>query len=501
MDHAPLLRYCVVGTGHAPWEERVRAGEWLARIRSLGLDVTAFQTYDPTADKGRGAFVDTPAALVWRWVEAYWGRAGACPGAWDLDRDTRAAFAAEVPGFTADVAQTLLTYLTGFATIAPDPAGFDIALRATQREHDVQFVRSRITQAASLCLQDPEAAAAILAETKLPTGGIQVVSLKRDLAPTLWERYREGQRTPVQTVRTGYLQYDQRTHGFWPGDMVMIIGRSSFGKSFLSNDIERRAMEAGKDVLHVSGEMTTQHSESRIAGLTLNIDPALIRRFDVGSAEAEQRLAALAEQWAHTADGPGDLLFIDRCRGLTCNQLHDIFQQTEHRRMRRIDLLVIDPIYALKPNEAQRTREEQFSEIARNVKELAMRLERPVIVTHQRNRPSKEGGGEGFSTGGDLVRYADAMVDEADTLLDVLPQPDHRVEVLVRKQRGGENNWSFHLLVDLTRGLIAEDAAEVQALEQARHTARAQAVAFTPPPPTTAWAPSPNGAVWTPEAP
>lgn len=443
MDHVLLLRYVIEGRDTPEWEQRVRDGEWLSRARLAGVTPTTFQRFD----LGREALVDTVQGYVWRAVEAYLTEYHAAPTFEALDRTVCSQY--DHGRLSQDEAQTLRNLLGEVSAARPQPEGFDYALEETLAQAGRAVVSHAIFQATKVLQDDPGAALDLLRDVEWKAGGADIVSVK-EAAETRWDLYQQRSHSGPDSIPTGFWQVDDRTGGLWPGDFALVAARSSVGKSFTLCAMALRQMQLGWFPLVVAAEMHRDQYLARLEGLASGIDPKWIRLGCIPTADLPRYQAALEE-----LRNPqyGDIDIVDYTQAYRVNQLADLVRMVEDKHQRKVTMVMVDPLYRLRPNRERRGGQEweTIRDISVDVKSLAGHLGIPFFATHQLNKTE----GRNPNVGIEGLREGDAIGYELDTLW-IAVQKDDVIEYRVKKDRSGEAEWTFLLRVDLSRGLIAE---------------------------------------------
>lgn len=178
---------------------------------------------------------------------------------------------------------------------------------------------------------------------------------------------------------TGFADLDSMTGGMHAGDLIIVAGRPSMGKTALAINIAENVGLAGGAVLVFSLEM----SDTQIAMRNLAaIGSASIQRVRSGG--------MTDEEWDGITAAMGRLyeskLWIDDAAGLSAAQMH-----ARSRRIKRqhgLDLVVIDYLQLMTAD--GNNRNEQLGEITRRVKLMARDLGVPVILLSQLSRKVEE---------------------------------------------------------------------------------------------------------------
>ncbi|AZG14228.1 MULTISPECIES: replicative DNA helicase [Cupriavidus] len=250
------------------------------------------------------------------------------------------------------------------------------------------------------------------------------------------ELYHRDTTTDVTGVPTGFIDLDRMTSGMQPGDLIIVAGRPSMGKTAFSLNIgEHVAVEQGLPVAVFSMEMAGVQLAMRMLGSVGRLDQHRLRT---------GRL--LDEDWprlTHSIQRMNDAqLFIDETPALNPMEL-----RARSRRLARqcgqLGLIIIDYLQLMSGSGSGENRATEISEISRSLKGLAKELNCPVIALSQLNR-SLEQRPNKRPVMSDL-RESGAIEQDADVILfiyrDEVYNPDSQdkgtAEIIIGKQRNG----------------------------------------------------------------
>ena len=249
--------------------------------------------------------------------------------------------------------------------------------------------------------------------------------------------YNRDNPSDVTGVPTGFTDLDRMTSGMQPGDLVIIAGRPSMGKTSLAMNIaEFVAVENHLPVGVFSMEMGAAQLVMRMLGSVGRLDQHKVRT---------GRLAD--EDWRKLTDAVGKLndapVHIDETPALNALELRARARRL-HRQYGKLGLIVVDYLQLMSASTQGENRATEISEISRSLKALAKELNVPVIALSQLNRgleqrPNKR------PVMSDL-RESGAIEQDADVILFIYrdevyfpDKPESRgvAEVIIGKQRNG----------------------------------------------------------------
>ncbi len=252
------------------------------------------------------------------------------------------------------------------------------------------------------------------------------------------ERIREKD-SRISGIPTGFEDLDNLTSGLHPGELVIIAGRPSMGKtSFANNIVDRVGVRMGRPTGLFSLEVTKEQVVQNLLCIHGLIDAQRLRRGMLNSEEMEKLRGAAALLY----EAP---VYIDDTQGLTTLALRH-----KARRLVKnfgVELVIVDYLQLMETEFSKRseTRQQEISRISRSLKGLARELEIPVVALSQLNR-SVEQRDDHRPRMSDL-RESGAIEQDADVVIMLHreeyyltnPGPDvkGRAEIIVAKQRNG----------------------------------------------------------------
>jgi replicative DNA helicase len=251
--------------------------------------------------------------------------------------------------------------------------------------------------------------------------------------------YHQENKSDVTGVPTGYVDLDEKTAGLQAGDLIIVAGRPSMGKTALAlNMAEHVAVDNGLPVAIFSMEMGATQLAMRLLGSIARVDQHKMRTGRL--ADDEWSRLSTAMERLHNAP-----IFIDETGALNSLEL-----RSRARRMRRqygkLGLVLVDYLQLMSASNDGGTenRATEISEISRGLKALAKELQVPVIALSQLSR-AVEQRNDKRPMMSDL-RESGAIEQDADVILFIYrdevyfpekPESKGRAEVIIGKQRNG----------------------------------------------------------------
>ena len=239
-------------------------------------------------------------------------------------------------------------------------------------------------------------------------------------------------------IPTGFKDLDKMTAGLQRGDLIIIAGRPSMGKTtFAMNIAESVALRAKLPVAVFSLEMPARSLVLRMMSSLGGIDQSALRKGDIQGEDGRRRLSSAISR---LQDAP---IYIDDGSNLTASEL-----RTRVRRLKSevgdLGLVLVDYLQLMQlPDGKNDNRAALVGEISRALKLLAKEMNVPVIALSQlsrqvETRPNKR------PVMAD-IRESGAIEQDADVILFVYrdevyhaESPDKGIaEIIIGKQRNG----------------------------------------------------------------
>ena len=242
----------------------------------------------------------------------------------------------------------------------------------------------------------------------------------------------------VTGIPTGFDDLDKMTSGFQGGDLIIVAGRPSMGKTAFSINIaENVALDTGLPVAIFSMEMASTQLAMRMIGSVGRLDQHKMRTGKLEDEDWERLAAALGK----LNEAP---IFIDEGAGLSSFDVRARARRL-HRQCGKLGLIVVDylQLMAAPAGRQGENRATEISEISRSLKALAKELDVPVVALSQLNR-SVEQRPDKRPVMSDL-RESGAIEQDADLILFIYrdevynsDSPDKgTAEIIIAKQRNG----------------------------------------------------------------
>jgi replicative DNA helicase len=240
----------------------------------------------------------------------------------------------------------------------------------------------------------------------------------------------------ITGVPTGFHDLDEKTSGLQPGDMIVVAGRPSMGKTaFALNIAEHVAVDMGLPVALFSLEMPGAQLAMRMLSSIGRLDQLRVRTGRLNDEEWQRLTYALGR----LNDAP---VHIDETGGINAVDLRARARRL-YRQCGKLGLIVVDYLQLMSSTRDGENRATEIAEISRSIKSLAKELHVPVVALSQLNR-ELEKRNDKRPVMSDL-RESGAIEQDADLILFLYrdevyntDSPDKgSAEVIIGKHRNG----------------------------------------------------------------
>jgi replicative DNA helicase len=269
-------------------------------------------------------------------------------------------------------------------------------------------------------------------------GFVHINPLLTQVVEKIQELHDRDNPSDITGVPSGFIDLDQKTSGMHPGDLIIVAGRPSMGKTaFALNIAEYVAVETGLPVGVFSMEMGGTQLAQRMLASIGRLNSQSLRTGRMNDDEWSRLSFALGK--LHEAP-----IYIDETGGLSPANLRARARRLARQYGGKLGLLVIDYIQLMSGNKQGENRATEVSEISRAIKALAKELHVPIIALSQLSRKVEERTDKRPMMSD--LRESGAIEQDADVILMMYrdeyynrENPDNKgmAEVIIGKQRNG----------------------------------------------------------------
>ncbi len=240
----------------------------------------------------------------------------------------------------------------------------------------------------------------------------------------------------VTGVPTGFIEFDRRTAGLQPADLIVIAGRPSMGKTAFSLNIAQHVgIQVGRPVAIFSLEMSKEQLVLRMLCAEARIDSSKLRTGFLSR-----------EDWPRLTKAAGTLsearIYIDDAPAQSSLDI-----RAKARRLRAelddLALIIIDYLQLMQGRSRSENRQQEISEITRALKALAKELQVPVVALSQLSRAVEQRKPprpqlSDLRESGAIEQDADVVaLIYRDELYDENSDAKGIAEIIIGKQRNG----------------------------------------------------------------
>ena len=237
-------------------------------------------------------------------------------------------------------------------------------------------------------------------------------------------------------LATGFRELDQMTSGLQPSDLIIVAARPSMGKTALCLTLAQNAAILEQAVVAIfSLEMSKEQLVMRMLSSEARVDA---HRFRTGY--------LTRDEWGRLAESIGTLseakIFIDDTPGISVLEM-----RAKTRRLaaeqKKLDLIVVDYLQLMSGSRRTESRQQEVSQISRELKGLAKELNVPVVALSQLSR-APEARNPPKPLMSDL-RESGSIEQDADVVAFIYREEYYKpaeenagvAEILISKQRNG----------------------------------------------------------------
>jgi len=243
----------------------------------------------------------------------------------------------------------------------------------------------------------------------------------------------------VTGISTGFTKLDEFTSGLHRGDLFILAGRPSMGKTALALSIARHvALRLQQTVAVFSLEMSKESLLNRLVCSVAHVDS---QKFRAGYLNRDER-RKLSEGLHQIVDSP---LYIDDSTNIHLMEMHAQLRRLQAERKQELGLVVVDYLQLMTGRGRFENRNQEVSALSRGMKLLAKELKVPMLVLSQLSRAVETRQGDRRPQLSDL-RESGSIEQDADLVGFVFREEVYKkddeslrgqAELIIAKQRNG----------------------------------------------------------------
>lgn len=261
--------------------------------------------------------------------------------------------------------------------------------------------------------------------------------------------FRYKNKGKIHGLPYGFDNLDRLTNGMHKGELIVVAGRPSMGKSAFAGNILENACLAGFSAMFFSLEMDKNNVIDRMFASRGMMDYGNIRSGNIEQTDfyRMQKAAASVSEFKMLVDDTPAI------------SIREIRSKARKQKRDGLDLVIIDYLQLMTiPRGESRTL--AVGEVSRGLKQLARELEIPVVLLSQLNRgvdsrPDKRPVMSDLRDSGEIEQDADVILfpfrpaaycqkckDKVNDAEHSLLEHQSKAEIIIEKQRNGERNVS-----------------------------------------------------------
>ncbi|HEX8180354.1 MAG TPA: replicative DNA helicase [Pyrinomonadaceae bacterium] len=261
----------------------------------------------------------------------------------------------------------------------------------------------------------------------------------KPVAENILEKVQEmsGRNAMLTGLTTGFTELDRLTSGLQPSDLIIVAARPSMGKTSLCLTLaQNSAIQAGAVVGVFSLEMSKESLVMRMLCSEAHVDA---HRFRSGFLNREE--------WGRLAGALGTLaeakIFIDDTPGISVLEMRAKARRLKAEQ-KQLDLIIVDYMQLMSGSSRRvESRQQEVSQISRELKGLAKELNVPLVALSQLSR-APESRSDHRPQLSDL-RESGSIEQDADLVAFIFREEQYNrteenaglAEIIIAKQRNG----------------------------------------------------------------
>jgi len=259
-------------------------------------------------------------------------------------------------------------------------------------------------------------------------------------------------------ITSGYPRIDDLTGGWGKGELIVILGRTGVGKSILALNFAYHAYMNRCNVIYVTIEMTLEQQKRRFHSLLTKVNYSMIKNPEEMT---DEQVEAFSQKIREEKEKHKNKFWIiDAPANCDASFIESRVIAFENVIGQRVDLIIVDPIYLMKPGTKT---DDPVGTVSWELKLLARKLGVPIITCSQFNRKAKERHDKGKSSDAADAAFSDKLGNNSDTMIGLRgDKNDPRMQMEFPKTRDSAaiSKLVFKKDFSVMRYLYDDEAAE-----------------------------------------
>ncbi|WP_339060776.1 replicative DNA helicase [Tepidibacillus marianensis] len=336
-----------------------------------------------------------------------------------------------------------VSYLTDLANAVPTAANVEYYAKIVEEKGVLRRLIRAATEIASTSyienddvqdiLGDAEKRILEISQKKYSNGFISIKDVLMETIDRI--EFLQQSKGEVTGIPSGFNDLDKMTSGFQKSDLIIIAARPSVGKTaFALNVAQNVASRAKEPVAIFSLEMSASQLVQRMISAEGNLDAHKLRTGQMEDEDWQKLTMAMTT----LSEAP---IYIDDSPAIT---VYDIRAKLRRLKAERgLGLVVIDYLQLIHGRSKSDNRQQEISEISRQLKRIARELEVPVIALSQLSRAVEQRQDKrpmlsDIRESGSIEQDADIVAFlYRDDYYNPETEKPNIIEIIIAKQRNG----------------------------------------------------------------
>lgn len=336
-----------------------------------------------------------------------------------------------------------VSYLTDLANSVPTAANIEYYAKIVEEKAILRRLIKVATEIASTGYSESEEISQIignaekkiieLSQKRINDGFVPIKDILMETMDRI--EHLHNKKGGITGIPSGFTDLDKMTSGFQKSDLIIIAARPSVGKTaFALNVAQNVAARAKETVAIFSLEMSAQQLVQRMIAAEGNIDGHKLR---TGLME-ENDWQKLTMAMSTLSEAP---IYIDDTPGIN---VYDIRAKARRLKAEKgLGLILIDYLQLIHGRGKSDNRQQEISEISRQLKGIARELEVPVIALSQLSRAVEQRQDKrpmlsDIRESGSIEQDADIVAFlYRDDYYNQESEKQNIIEIIIGKQRNG----------------------------------------------------------------
>lgn len=235
-------------------------------------------------------------------------------------------------------------------------------------------------------------------------------------------------------VDTGIEPLTLATCGWHGGDLITVMGRTGQGKSIVLLNFAYSAWLTGKNVLYVTIEMPILQQKRRLYSRLTGVNYFKFKNADKMS---DEELIFISDKIKQVkSERENVFLILDAPSMCNANFIEQRAINFEKTTGKKIELIIVDPIYLMKPN--VKIDDDIVGAVSWDLKLLGRKLDVPVINANQINREGHKRHLQGKDMDAMDSSSSDRLGQNSDVMLGIFSDEQQWLKLSIVKYRDGQ---------------------------------------------------------------